>query len=60
MKEDIKLGPQTVQINILLDGDDAARFLRYKEKQKLKPHAAAGYKLLMERLEQVEKEAAAA
>jgi hypothetical protein len=56
MKQVLKSGLQALQINILLDGEDAARFLRYKEAQKIKAHAAAAYKLLAERLEQVEQE----
>lgn len=43
-----------LQINVKLAGEDAARFRRYKENQKLKPTATAAYKLIFERLEQIE------
>jgi hypothetical protein len=48
---------EEIQVNVKLSGEDAARFRRYKENQKLKPTAAAAYKLIFERLEQVEADA---
>lgn len=60
MNDDIKSAPETIQINVVLEGEEAARFRRYKENQKLKANAAAGYKLMFERLDQVEAEATAA
>lgn len=43
-----------IQINVKLIGSDAVRFNRYKENQKLKASAAAAFKLMFERLDQVE------
>jgi len=60
MKQDINYQPEKLQIALVLEGEDAERFRRYKNNQKLKANAAAGYKLMFERLEQVEAEAAAA
>jgi len=56
--EDLKT--ETMQINVQLEGEDAARFRRYKDAQKLKANATAAYKLLIERLDQVEAAEAAA
>lgn len=63
--QDIKTNPVPtddegpIQLNVRLDDAEAARFRRYKAAQKIKPIAAAAYKLMMERLEQWEKEEAA-
>lgn len=43
-----------VQINVLLEGEDAAKFLRFQKESKLRQKAAAGYRLITERLEQLE------
>ena len=43
-----------LQINIGLTGEDRARFERYKDREKLRDKTSAGYKLLMERLDQLE------
>jgi hypothetical protein len=45
---------KTLQVNVRLTGRDAERFLRYKDDQKLKTAAAATYKLIFERLDQIE------
>jgi hypothetical protein len=60
MKQVIKSDPERVQINVILEGDEAKRFRHYMERQKLKTKAPAAYRLMIERLEQVEAEAAAA
>lgn len=48
-----------LQVNVRLTGKDAERFLRYKEKEKLQTAAQASYKLILERLDQIEGAAAA-
>jgi len=60
MKNEARSEPEKLQIALVLEGEDAARFRRYKETQKLKANAAAGYKLMFERLDQVERADAAA
>ena len=45
---------KTLQVNVRLTGRDAERFLRYKDHQKLKTAAAATYKLIFERLDEIE------
>ena len=44
----------SLQVNVRLTGKDAERFLRYKEKEKLQTAAQASYKLILERLDQLE------
>jgi uncharacterized beta-barrel protein YwiB (DUF1934 family) len=46
--------PKDLQVNVRLTGKDAERFLRYKEAQRLKTVAATTYKLIFERLDQIE------
>lgn len=46
--------PESLQVNVRLTGKDVERFRRYQESQKLKTVAAATYKLIFERLDQVE------
>lgn len=43
-----------LQVNVRLVGKDAERFLRYKQKEKLLTDAQASYKLMLERLDQIE------
>jgi hypothetical protein len=47
-----KIAP--LQVNVRLVGKDAERFLRYKEREKLLSDAQASYKLMIERLDQIE------
>lgn len=54
MKQGIKSEPDRVQINVILEGEEAGRFIQYMERQKLKSKAPAAYRLMIERLEQVE------
>jgi hypothetical protein len=50
---------ERLQINVSLTGEDAARFARYQTAQKLRQKGTAAYKLIVERLDQIEQEAAA-
>lgn len=45
-----------VNVMVSLKGDDAVRFMDYKRRQTLRANAEAGYKLMFERLAQVEAE----
>lgn len=45
-----------VSVMVTLKGDDAERFLTYKQRELLRANAEAGYKLMFERLAQVEAE----
>lgn len=44
---------ERLQVNIELEGDDLRRFLLFKKHEVIKANSAAGYKLLVERLNQV-------
>lgn len=47
---------EKVNVMVTLKGDEARRFLAYKREQLLRDSAAACYKLMFERLAQIEKE----
>jgi len=43
-----------IQINVLLEGEDATRFQQFQAANKLRQKGAAGYRLIVERLEQLQ------
>ncbi len=43
-----------IQVNVILEGEDAAKFLRFREENRLRMNAPAGYRLIMERLDQLQ------
>lgn len=51
--------PVKIQVNFQLQGEDAERFLAYKRRERISATSEAGRKLALERLDQIEKEAAA-
>jgi len=51
--------PPEINVTVSLKGQDALRFLAYKRRELLRANAEAGYKLMFERLRQVEEQAAA-
>jgi hypothetical protein len=55
----VRTDEDRIQVNVVLAGNDAARFRRYQEEQKLRQKGTAGYKLIVERLEQIDAEAGA-
>jgi hypothetical protein len=52
--------PEVIIVQVQLEGEEAQRFEAYKKGQTLKVNAAAGRKLMLERLAQVEAEEAVA
>lgn len=53
MKTARKKTEKRLQVNVELRGEVVDRFLEYKDRQYITNNAAAGFKLLMERLDQV-------
>jgi len=51
-----KRKPAKRKIGIELEGEELERFEKYKERVSIKRDAPAGYKLLIERLRQVEQQ----
>lgn len=47
--------PGLVNVIFQLKDADAERFLHYKEREKLRTHGQAAYKLMFERLDQLDK-----
>jgi hypothetical protein len=47
-----------IQINVSLSGEDAKRFERYQNSQKFRQKGPAAYKLMFERLDQIDEKAA--
>jgi hypothetical protein len=50
--------PKRLHINFVLQDDEVARFLKFKAEAFLRNNSEAGRKLMLERLQQVEQQAA--